>query len=219
MDFQRAKLHLETSILMGVDFLPIASHLDTAHCNEPASLLVQLSAKHDDTCEHCSQNNKFTQTVFGIGNPNAQLMFIGGSPSDEEDLQGIPFVGEAGNKLNEIITAMGMQRENVYITNVLKSKLPNNRTPSTEEVAKCAPFLAAQVAIIQPDVIVALGSTAATFLLGKAADITQLRGTWATYEGIAVLPTFHPAFLLQNYTKEIRAQIWADMQQVMAKLD
>jgi uracil-DNA glycosylase family 4 len=218
MELQKAKLHLETSMLMGVDFLPVASQLETASEIDSSTLLEQLSTKHDDTCGHCTQETGYTQTVFGVGNPNAQLMFIGEAPSVEEDLQGIPFVGEAGEKLNEIISAMGMQREDVYIANVLKSRPLNNRTLSTEEVAMCAIFLAAQVAIIQPEVIVALGSPAAKFLLCTTTEITQLRGKWSSFDGIPVMPTFHPAYLLRNYTKETRMQLWSDMQQVMAKL-
>ncbi len=218
MDLQQTKLHLETSMLMGVDFLPVATQLDVAPETDAATLLEQLSIKHDDTCKHCTQATGNTQTVFGVGNPKAQLMFIGDAPGAEEDLEGIPFVGEAGKKLNEIISAMGMHREDVYIANVLKSRPPNNRTPSPSEIAMCAPFLAEQVAIIKPKVIVALGAPAAQYLLGSTTGITQLRGEWGSYEEISVMPTFHPAFLLLNYTKETRSQMWADMQQVMAKL-
>jgi DNA polymerase len=219
MNLHQAQLHLETSILMGVDFLPVAEKLETTPETDPSTRLEQLSTIHDDTCEHCLQATGYTQTVFGIGNPNAQLMFIGEAPGAEEDLQGIPFVGEAGKKLNEIITAMGMQREDVYIANVLKSRPQNNRTPTAEEIAKCAPFLAKQIAIVEPEVIVALGAPASQFLLSTTAGITQLRGKWCSYEGICVMPTFHPAYLLRNYTNETRTQMWSDMQQVMAKLD
>ncbi|MBC8203576.1 MAG: uracil-DNA glycosylase [Planctomycetes bacterium] len=218
MDVQQAKLHLESSMLIGVDFLPVATQIETAQETDPTALLEQLSMEHDSTCEHCTHTTHYTQTVFGVGNPNAQLMFIGEAPGAEEDQQGIPFVGEAGKKLDEIITAMGMQREDVYIANVLKSRPPNNRTPSPDEVAKCAPFLGKQVAVIQPKVIVALGGSATKYLLGTTTGITQLRGKWGSYDGISVMPTFHPAYLIRNYTKETRAQMWSDMQQVMAKL-
>lgn len=218
MDVQKAKLHLETSMLMGVDFLPVAAHSETEPLTDSATLLQKLSAEHDATCPHCTNAVGFTQTVFGDGNPNARLMFVGEAPSAEDDRSGVPFVGNAGNKLNEIITAMGLQREDVYITNVLKSKPPNERTPSPKEIEQCAIFLAKQVAIIKPEIIVALGAPAAKFLLGTASDITALRGTWGEYESIPVMPTFHPAFLLRNYTKETRSQMWADMQQVMTIL-
>jgi len=127
MNLQQAKLHLETSKLLGVDFLPVAEQQEN-HC----SLLEQLHKRHDANCPHCTQATGYTQTVFGSGNPEARLMFLGEAPGAEEDKQGIPFVGEAGKKLNEIISTMGMQREDVYVANILKSRPPNNRTPSPQ---------------------------------------------------------------------------------------
>ena len=218
MDLQQAKLHLETSVLMGVDFLPVSEQSLPQTVADSQTLLTQLSKTHDATCPHCTRVTGYTQTVFGVGNRFASLMFIGEAPGAEEDRIGIPFVGDAGKKLDEIISAMGMQRDDVYIANVLKSRPPNNRTPTPEEIRHCAPFLTLQVAIVQPKVIVALGSPAAKFLLQTSRGITQLRGSWGTFEGISVMPTFHPAYLLRNYTKEIRAQMWSDMQQVMKKL-
>ena len=218
MDLHQAKLHLETSVLMGVDFLPVSEQSLPQTVADSQTLLTQLSKTHDATCPHCTRVTGYTQTVFGVGNPIASLMFIGEAPGAEEDRIGIPFVGDAGKKLDEIISAMGMQRDDVYIANVLKSRPPNNRTPTPEEIRNCAPFLTQQVAIVQPKVIVALGSPAAKFLLQTSRGITQLRGSWGTFEGISVMPTFHPAYLLRNYTKEIRAQMWSDMQQVMKKL-
>lgn len=218
MDLQQAKLHLETSVLMGVDFLPVSEQSLPKTVADPQTLLTQLSKTHDATCPHCTRVTGYTQTVFGVGNPIASLMFIGEAPGAEEDRIGIPFVGDAGEKLDEIISAMEIQREDVYIANLLKSRPPNNRTPTPEEIQHCAPFLIQQVAIVQPKVIVALGSPAAKFLLQTSRGITQLRGSWGTFEGISVMPTFHPSYLLRNYTKEIRGQMWSDMQQVMEKL-
>ena len=218
MDFSTAKRHLETSMLMGVDFLPIGDQRDIDPLSDKATSLEKLQNKHDKECPHCTQATGYTQTVFGDGNPNARLMFIGEAPGAEEDRQGIPFVGDAGKKLNEIITAMGMRREDVYIANVLKSRPPNNRTPSQEEVALCGPFLRSQIELIEPEVIVALGAPAAKYLLETSTGITKLRGCWSTYAGIPIMPTFHPAYLLRNYTKETREQIWSDMKKVVSKL-
>ena len=145
-------------------------------------------------------------------------MFIGEAPGQEEDLQGIPFVGAAGQKLDQILEAMGFQRDDVYIANVLKSRPPNNRTPLADEVNACGPFLKQQIEIIAPDVIVTLGSPATKFLLNTSQGITSLRGTWHLYEGIPVMPTYHPAYMLRNYTKEIRQEVWSDMQAVTSKL-
>jgi DNA polymerase len=146
-------------------------------------------------------------------------MFIGEAPGAEEDLQGIPFVGAAGQKLTQIIEAIGMTREDVYIANILKSRPHENRTPLPNEVADCGPFVKKQIDIIKPDVIVTLGTPATKYILATDQGITRLRGTWGTYENIPVLPTYHPAYLLRNYTTEIRGQVWNDMQLVRAQLN
>jgi DNA polymerase len=163
-----------------------------------------------------------TQTVFGEGNPDAQLMFIGEAPGEEEDRTGRPFVGRAGQKLDEIILAMKMNRQDVYIANVLKSRPPENRTPLPPEVEACSPFLAEQIRIIQPSVIVALGGPASKMLLQTDTGITRLRGQWGEYVDrdlrIPIMPTFHPAYLLRNYTIDTRQKVWSDMQAVLAKL-
>lgn len=218
MELSAAKMHFETSLLMGVDYLPVAEHLECKQADDACEQLEKLSIAHDETCPHCTQATGYTQAVFGTGNPKARLMFIGEAPGAEEDRQGIPFVGDAGKKLDEIITAMGLAREDVYIANVLKSRPPNNRTPSPQEVALCGPFLLLQIEIIKPQVIVVLGSPAAKYLLETTTGITKLRGNWYQFSGIPVMPTFHPAYLLRNYTKEIRGFVWSDMQQVMTKL-
>jgi DNA polymerase len=190
--------------------------------SEKAEALEELRARHDAACPHCTQASAHTRTVFGETNPDAELMFIGEAPGEEEDRTGRPFVGRAGRKLDEMIRAMGWQREDVYIANVLKSRPPGNRTPLPGEVDGCSPFLAEQIQIIRPRVIVALGGPAAKWLLGTSQGITRIRGVWATYTdgllSIPVMPTFHPAYLLRNYTVDTRTKVWSDMQAVMALL-
>jgi DNA polymerase len=212
MDLRIAQLHLETSKLMGVDFLPIGDE------HSEGRTLVDIRTDHDNNCPHCTVATGYTQTVFGVGNPHAALMFIGEAPGAEEDAQGIPFVGAAGQKLNQIIDAMGLKRDDVYIANVLKSRPPNNRTPLPSEVELCGTYLHQQIDSIQPDVIVTLGSPATKFILQTDTGITRLRGNWGEYLGIPVMPTYHPAYLLRNYTKETRQEVWSDMQQVQQKL-
>ncbi len=223
MDYRTAKLHQETSKLMGVDFLPIGDVIpsETPSANatiDKQRLLDALQKKHDETCPHCTVATGHTQTVFGAGNPHASLIFIGEAPGVEEDAQGVPFVGPAGQKLNQIISALGLQCEDVYIANVLKSRPTDNRTPLPTEVEQCGPFLKEQIDIIEPKVIVTLGSPATKYMLCTNEGITRLRGRWGMFGTIPVLPTYHPAYLLRNYTEEIRRQVWNDMQQVIEKL-
>ena len=218
MDKHTAQLHLETSKLMGVDFLPIGGVKPPQTSTSSGSTLDDIRIDHDNNCPHCTTVTGHTQTVFGVGNPNAMLMFIGEAPGVEEDVQGIPFVGAAGKKLDQIITAMGMKREDVYIANVLKSRPPDNRTPLPAEVELCGVYVRKQIECIQPNVIVTLGSPATKYILGTTTGITKLRGTWGDYQGISVMPTYHPAYLLRNYTKKTRQEVWADMQMVQTKL-
>ena len=178
--------------------------------------------RHDETGPHCTTATAHTQTVFGEGAPDAELMFIGEAPGEHEDRTGRPFVGRAGRKLDEIINAMGLARPDVYIANVLKSRPPANRTTLPSEVEQCAAYLAEQIRIIQTKVIVGLGGPAVKWLLGTNVGITRLRGQWDTFTSaevsVPVMPTFHPAYLLRNYTPDTRGKVWSDMQQVMAYL-
>lgn len=217
MDITTAQLHLETSKLMGVDFLPIGTSSE-ANAEETNITLRDLQIEHDDKCPHCTAASDIKNLVFGTGNPTASLMFIGEAPGAEEDAQGIPFVGAAGQKLDQIISAMGLQREDVYIANVLKSRPPDNRTPLPTEIEQCGPYLQKQITLVQPDVIVTLGAPATKYILQTNTGITRLRGTWGQYQGIPVMPTYHPAYLLRNYTKEVRQEVWSDMQKVQTKL-
>ncbi len=159
----------------------------------------------------CRQN-----VVFGVGNQQAELMFIGEAPGADEDEQGEPFVGRAGQLLTKIIEAMGLKREEVYIANVLKCRPPENRKPLPDEMTNCLPFLLRQIELIQPKIIVALGATAMQGLVNVDLGITKMRGTWYDYKGIPVMPTFHPAYLLRN--PPAKRPVWDDMKAVVAKL-
>jgi uracil-DNA glycosylase family 4 len=154
--------------------------------------------------------------VFGDGDPNARLMFVGEGPGADEDETGVPFVGKAGQLLNNMITAMGLRREDVYIANIVKCRPPANRTPEYVEATTCSPFLAQQIDIVQPEVIVALGATAATYLLGVKQSLASLRGQWLSARGAKVAVTYHPAFLLRDPRQ--KGEAWKDLQRVMAEM-
>ena len=165
-----------------------------------------------------------TQVVFGVGDINAELMFVGEAPGLDEDAQGEPFVGAAGQLLTKIIQTMGLSRQQVYIGNILKCRpdtpgqSSGNRKPTAEEMATCIPYLHEQIDLIHPKVLVALGATAVEGLLGKTIGITKLRGNWRTYRGIPLMPTYHPAYLLRNQALAEKRRVWEDMLQVMEKL-
>jgi len=161
-------------------------------------------------------------TVFGEGDPSAKVMFIGEGPGEQEDKEARPFVGRAGKLLNNIIKACGWNRDDVYIANIVKCRPPGNRVPTDAEADNCSGFLKLQIKVIQPKVIVCLGATATQYLLGVDTPISRLRGTWQKYNGIPVMPTFHPAYLLRfqepDYQQEAKGLVWSDMKQVMAKV-
>ncbi|MBI2605163.1 MAG: uracil-DNA glycosylase [Deltaproteobacteria bacterium] len=167
-------------------------------------------------CKRCKLCGTRKTIVFGEGNPRARLMFIGEGPGEQEDLQGRPFVGRAGQLLDKIIEAMGLKREDAYIANVVKCRPPANRRPEPEEVAACEPVLFRQIDAIAPEVIVALGATALECLLKSDAKITKARGTFIDYRGRKLLPTYHPAYLLRN--PPAKKDVWEDMRKVMAVL-
>ncbi len=166
-------------------------------------------------CKRCGLCQTRKQIVFGVGNPRAELVFVGEGPGADEDAQGIPFVGKAGQLLTKMIEAMGFLRDEVYICNVVKCRPPGNRNPEPEEITACEPFLQAQLRAIQPKVIVALGKFAAQTLLRDGTPISRLRGTWREYCGIQLMPTFHPAYLLRS--PEEKKHAWADLKQVMQR--
>jgi uracil-DNA glycosylase len=181
----------------------------------PPLPLPQLEARVTQ-CTQCRLHRGRTHVVFGVGNPQADLMFVGEAPGRDEDLQGEPFVGRAGQLLTRIIEAIGLTRRDVYIANVIKCRPPNNRNPQEDEIARCEPYLIRQIALIKPKLIVALGTFAAQTLLKTNLPISQLRGRFHDYHGVRVMPTFHPAFLLRN--PERKRAVWEDMQAVQREL-
>jgi|HubBroStandDraft_2_1064218.scaffolds.fasta_scaffold05348_6 uracil-DNA glycosylase family 4 len=167
-------------------------------------------------CTRCKLHKGRTKIVFGTGNPNADLMFVGEGPGRDEDLSGEPFVGRAGKLLTDMIKAMGLQREQVYIANVVKCRPPENRLPEKDEIATCSPFLMRQIDAIKPKVICTLGSCSAQTLLQTAQGISKLRGEWFDFRGTKLMPTYHPAYLLRN--PAAKPEVWKDLQKVMAVL-
>src|SRR2546428_4654019 len=182
----------------------------------PGDAFADVRADLGD-CRRCKLHNPGRgQIVFGVGNPNADLMFVGEAPGRDEDIQGEPFVGRAGQLLTKIIEAIGLQRGDVYIANVIKCRPPENRNPEQDEVDTCEPFLVQQIDIIKPKVIVALGTFAARALLRTLDPISRLRGRIYEYRGAKLVPTFHPAYLLRNPSS--KREVWEDMKVVRSLL-
>ncbi len=170
-------------------------------------------------CLACPLGQGRIRFVFGEGSPSADLMFIGEGPGRDEDLQGRPFVGRAGELLDKMIAAIGLRREEVYIANVVKCRPPDNRTPTPAEAQRYLGYLRRQIELVRPKVIVTLGATPLRELLGVATGITRIRGQWQRYGNIPVMPTFHPAYVLRQYTQEVRRSVWADLQAAKAWMD
>lgn len=198
------------------EFAPSEKSSELDHLREKAVLCQK--------CPHLVRSR--TQVVFGVGNPNAEIMFVGEAPGEDEDKQGVPFVGAAGQLLTKMIAAMGLDRDTVYIANILKCRpdIParayGNRKPTASEMATCLPYLSAQIAIIRPKILVALGATAVEGLLGQSkVYITRLRGIWQDFRGIPLMPTFHPSYLLRNQAIAEKRKAWEDLLQVMEKAD
>jgi uracil-DNA glycosylase len=167
-------------------------------------------------CTRCKLHKGRHKIVFGDGNPKAELVFIGEGPGADEDMQGLPFVGRAGKLLTQMIEAMGLQRKDVYICNVVKCRPPENRAPEPDEVTTCSPYLLRQIDVIQPKVIVCLGAVAAKTLLETTRGISQFRGEWLQWRGRRLMATYHPAYLLRN--PNAKGEVWKDLQKVMAEL-
>jgi len=204
---------------------PGARRADAAVVAEKAARLRALDESQVRGCTKCGLCKTRTTTVFGQGSADARLVFVGEAPGFEEDRQGLAFVGRAGQLLTKMIVAMGLARDDVFICNVLKCRPPNNRDPSADEILSCSPYLLEQLGIIQPEVIVALGSPASKTLLSTASSVGKLRGRFHDYypSGIAgvgaailVMPTYHPAYLLRNPAEKGKA--WEDLQMVMTHL-
>ena len=221
------RICLEQQQAAGIQVLPAATRAEA-----PAAPDAPTGASAGDTgaaqdlpqlrevlgdCRRCRLSQHRTNIVYGVGNPAADVMFIGEGPGRDEDLQGEPFVGRAGQLLTDIITkGMKLRREDVYIANVVKCRPPQNRDPEPEEVESCEPFLLRQIELVKPRVIVALGKFAAQTLLRSAAPISRLRGQWRDYHGIRLMPTFHPAYLLRNPGD--KRLVWEDIKSVLREI-
>src|SRR6202045_2228233 len=193
----------------------LAPHAEQA-VNDPVAALKLIREDLGD-CTRCKLHKQGRkQIVFGVGNPHAELMFVGEAPGADEDQQGEPFVGRAGQLLNNMIKAMGLRREDVYIANVVKCRPPGNRTPERDECETCSPFLMRQIAAIKPKVIVALGAVAAKTLLAINAPMSEFRGRWFDFRGTKLAVTYHPAFLLRDPRQ--KKETWKDLQMVMKEL-
>jgi len=195
--------HDQSSRQRGSKRLPVLESNDAS---------LEAIRKDIGDCTRCRLHEQRRTIVFGEGDPQAQLVFVGEGPGAEEDATGRPFVGRAGQLLDKIIVAIGLKREEVYIANIVKCRPPGNRTPELDEVATCEPFLLRQLAFIRPRVIVALGSPSFQCLLRTREPITKARGQWREWNGIKVMPTFHPAFLLRSPDK--KREVWEDMKKV-----
>ena len=211
------------------DHLPRASRTSLARLQFVAPNKADLLAPVRERVSSCTKcphlASSRTQTVFGVGNPDAELMFIGEAPGVDEDRQGEPFVGRAGQLLTRIIETMGFAREEVYIANILKCRPDTspgsfgNRPPTPLEMQTCRPYLVEQIDIIQPRVVVALGAVAVEGLLGTRAPMRELRGRWHSYNGIPLMITYHPAYLLRNQAPSEKRKVWEDMLQVLERLE
>ena len=191
--------------------------------DEKIKALQELDQNFVKGCTRCGLSTTRTQTVFGEGNPDAQICFIGEGPGKDEDASGRPFVGRAGQKLNDMIGAMGLKREDVFICNIVKCRayltdIGKDRPPSEEETAACTPYLVRQMEIVRPKVIVTLGLPSTRYLLKLKDPMTKMRGNWSSWRGIKVMPTWHPAYVLRNYTEQTRGEVWNDLKKVLGEL-
>ncbi|UCG11490.1 MAG: uracil-DNA glycosylase [Deltaproteobacteria bacterium] len=202
--------YLSYQALMGLEWLPRQPTSSEERLPETLDL---IRADLED-CKRCRLHSNRTHIVFGDGSPSARLVLVGEGPGHEEDLQGRPFVGAAGKLLDRIIAAVGLRRDEVYICNVLKCRPPGNRNPQPDEIDRCGPFLRSQLRAIRPQAILALGSFAAQFLLSSQQPISRLRNRVHQFDGIAVVPTYHPAYLLRNPLQKRR--VWEDLQLLLS---
>ena len=214
-----SEIPIESELFPKNSSIPNTTPINIVKSNQKVKTLTQVRDELGD-CTRCKLSNGRKNIVFGSGNPNADLVFVGEGPGADEDEQGLPFVGRAGKKLTEIIEkGMNLDREkDTYICNIVKCRPPGNRDPEKEEIEACNPFLLQQLKAIQPKVVVALGKPAASTLLGRSVPITKERGTWHEYEGFKLMLTLHPAYLLRAYTIENRKAVHSDMKMVLKEL-
>jgi uracil-DNA glycosylase family 4 len=203
--------HLDLTTAKAVIATNVVARDESAGDDQWAVLRAET---HD--CTRCKLSGSRTNVVFGVGNPNADVMFIGEAPGRDEDVKGEPFVGRAGQLLTDIIKAMKLTRDDVYIANVIKCRPPENRNPEPDELDACRPFIRRQVELIKPKVIVTLGRFGLQSLTEKSYSISAVRGQWLDYNGFRVMPTYHPAYLLRN--PDAKKDVWNDMKQVMREL-
>lgn len=214
--------HLKRLEGLGITHLPrISQSLRPQETQEVGARINQegelkLIQEEIGDCTRCKLHHGRTHIVFGVGNPHSRLMFVGEGPGRDEDLQGEPFVGRAGQLLTKMIEAMKLKRSDVYIANIVKCRPPENRYPEPDEVETCLPFLLKQIEAIRPQVIVTLGNLASQTLLKTKAGIMSMRGRFHDFHGIQLMPTYHPAFLLRN--PDMKRPAWEDLKQVMAAL-
>lgn len=217
---------------IGIDYLPVPSrpskpaHEGTGKIAARDTSSEAAEAAKGETlkeireellaCRGCPLCARRRTVVFGVGNPRARLMFVGEGPGEEEDRQGEPFVGAAGKRLNQWIARLGLSRGDVYIANIVKCRPPGNRAPLPEEAASCLPYLKRQIRAIRPEAICTLGAVALQYLLGTSEKITRVRGKWRETEGVPVLPTYHPAFILRNQARE--TEVFADLDLLAERL-
>ena len=214
-----SEIPIESELFPKNSSIPNTTPSNIVESNQKVKTLTQVRDELGD-CTRCKLSKGRKNIVFGSGNPNADLVFVGEGPGADEDEQGLPFVGRAGKKLTEIIEkGMNLDREkDTYICNIVKCRPPGNRDPEKEEIEACNPFLLQQLKAIQPKVVVALGKPAASTLLGRTVPITKERGTWHDYEGFKLMLTLHPAYLLRVYTVENRKAVHSDMKMVLKEL-
>ncbi|MEK7337756.1 MAG: uracil-DNA glycosylase [candidate division NC10 bacterium] len=208
------RIYLEAQRQLGLECIPAAPVAGPAPAGPPHPLAAVRAGLGE--CPRCKLCRGRTQIVFGVGNPRAELVFVGEAPGAEEDAQGEPFVGRAGQLLTRIIQAIGLRREDVYICNIIKCRPPANRNPEADEIAACEPFLLKQLEAIRPKLICTLGGPAAQTLLKTKEPISRLRGRLFEFRGIPLLPTYHPAFLLRNPHE--KKTVWQDMQLLQREL-
>ena len=207
----------QSSLAVGLDWkksMPTKNQIKVINTNNEEQL--KIVSQEMTNCQLCVLSKTRHNLVFGDGNPNSQIVFVGEAPGADEDEQGLPFVGRAGQLLTKIIEAMGIKRKDVYICNILKCRPPGNRNPLPEEISLCEPFLKKQLQAISPKVICALGTFAAHTLLKTDVPITALRGRFHTYNGIKLMPTYHPAYLLRN--PSAKKPVWEDVQMIMKEI-